>query len=201
MSYAPPYYQQPAPAQTLPPGWQVAYTAEGHPYYVDHNTQTTHWNLPAYAQQALYAQQGRGGPAGRARGRGGIDQAKRKTKMCMNYESGTCSWGDRCAFAHGSNELLSREAAMSRPGAYGQGYAQGYDQQAMMPQQQDPNQLAAMQQQGMPPAPVEGGAQMQYMDPSQQQQVQQQPQHATAPAQAPQQQQAQTPPQAPTATQ
>ena len=108
MSYYPAY--APAP-QVLPPGWQVAYTNEGQMYYVDHNTQTTHWQLPAYAQASMaYGRGGMGGDMyGRGRGRPGrvgIDHTKRKTKMCMNFESGTCSWGDRCAFAHGAHELL-----------------------------------------------------------------------------------------------
>jgi len=111
------YYASYAPATPqLPPGWQVAYTAEGQMYYVDHNTQTTHWNLPAYISAAVpaygrggdFGQRGRGGPA--RPGRVGIDHAKRKTKMCMNFESGTCSWGDRCAFAHGAHELLAQGA-------------------------------------------------------------------------------------------
>jgi len=30
----------------LPPGWSVDYTLRGRRYYVDHNTQTTHWSHP-----------------------------------------------------------------------------------------------------------------------------------------------------------
>lgn len=30
----------------LPAGWSVRYTDEGRPYYVDHNTKTTHWEPP-----------------------------------------------------------------------------------------------------------------------------------------------------------
>jgi hypothetical protein len=132
------YYQQYAapPPQVLPPGWQVAYTAEGQMYYVDHNTQTTHWQLPAYVNPA--AAYGRGGGAGMDYGRGrgaarpgrvGIDHAKRKTKMCMNFESGTCSWGDRCAFAHGAHELLPTghpALGQSPPGMVGQEVYQQY---------------------------------------------------------------------------
>ena len=33
----------------LPAGWEVKATAEGRPYYVDHNTGTTHWDPPAAA--------------------------------------------------------------------------------------------------------------------------------------------------------
>ena len=33
----------------LPAGWEVKATGEGRPYYVDHNTQTTHWDPPAAA--------------------------------------------------------------------------------------------------------------------------------------------------------
>ena len=129
MSYYPQYAA--APAQ-LPPGWQAAYTAEGQMYYVDHNTQTTHWTLPAYVSAPVYGgrgngsdfgrggrggQGGVGGAAGRP-GRVGIDHTKRKSKMCMNFESGTCSWGERCAFAHGAHELLPQ-------GQGGEGFPQG----------------------------------------------------------------------------
>ncbi|KAH9599425.1 WW domain [Trypanosoma melophagium] len=98
----------------LPSGWQMAYTATGQPYYMDHNTKTTHWNPPetvsypfgGYYNPVIVAGAGRGG-RGRG-GRGGIDQGKRKTKMCMFWESrGTCNWGERCAFAHGKGELRS----------------------------------------------------------------------------------------------
>ena len=30
----------------LPPGWSVDYTLRGRKYFVDHNTQTTHWSHP-----------------------------------------------------------------------------------------------------------------------------------------------------------
>ncbi|CAN0402036.1 unnamed protein product, partial [Laminaria digitata] len=30
----------------LPYGWEVRYAADGRPYYVDHNTQKTHWEHP-----------------------------------------------------------------------------------------------------------------------------------------------------------
>lgn len=30
----------------LPPGWERRVTAEGRPYYLDHSTQSTHWQLP-----------------------------------------------------------------------------------------------------------------------------------------------------------
>lgn len=30
----------------LPPGWSVDYTLGGRKYFVDHNTQTTHWSHP-----------------------------------------------------------------------------------------------------------------------------------------------------------
>ena len=39
----------------LPPGWEVKTTAEGRPYYVDHNTGTTHWDPPAVAPPAAAA--------------------------------------------------------------------------------------------------------------------------------------------------
>jgi hypothetical protein len=121
----------------------MAYTSTGQVYYVDHNSQTTHWQ-PPQMQSNVVPPQGYGGGQRGGRGGGGtpvgappgapggfnprggrvgIDQAKRKTKMCMNWESGSCSWGDRCAFAHGAVEL--------NPMRNDQG---GYN--PMMPQQQ-----------------------------------------------------------------
>jgi hypothetical protein len=91
----------------LPPGWQLAYAPTGEPYYVDHNTKTTHWSPPASAFVATPAYGGRGGGGRGGRGRVGIDQMKRKTKMCMNFESGSCAWGEKCAFAHGAHELTA----------------------------------------------------------------------------------------------
>ena len=96
-------YNQPQ----LPPGWQLAFAPTGEPYYVDHNTRTTHWQLPAQYQQMNQQQGQYGGRGGRGgRGRVGIDSQKRKTKMCMNFENGSCAWGDKCAFAHGAHELI-----------------------------------------------------------------------------------------------
>jgi hypothetical protein len=117
------------PTVQLPPGWQQAYTAEGQVYYVDHNTRTTHWQAPQMQAPALPSYGGRGGYGGPMGGRGGrvgIDNAKRKTKICMNWESGSCSWGDRCAFAHGAQEL-------NGGGGYG-------GQQQFPPQQQQQQQ-------------------------------------------------------------
>ena len=41
---APPSYESP-----LPPGWEEKKTPDGKPYYVDHNTKSTHWERPAPA--------------------------------------------------------------------------------------------------------------------------------------------------------
>ena len=30
---------------------------------------------------------------------------KYKTELCRNFELGTCKYGDKCAFAHGVNEI------------------------------------------------------------------------------------------------
>ena len=41
--------QAPPPAYgaaPLPPGWEEKKTPDGKPYYVDHNTKTTHWERP-----------------------------------------------------------------------------------------------------------------------------------------------------------
>lgn len=122
-------YNRPPRQPQLPPGWQIAWTNEGQVYYVDHNTRTTHWQLPPYALQQMAATNGghgyahhnggmmngpmRGGMAGgRARG---IDNTKRKTKMCMNFEAGRCSWGANCAFAHGPQELVSGRGSSQQP--------------------------------------------------------------------------------------
>lgn len=101
-------YQQP-----LPPGWQVAYTANGDVYFIDHNTRTTHWQLP---QAPVPHQYDRGFRNNRQRR--GIDRSKLKTKMCMNVESGAgCSWGENCAFAHSSEELSQHPHYNSNPKA------------------------------------------------------------------------------------
>ena len=95
-------YPPMAPMQQLPPGWEMAYTPNGEIYYIDHNTRTTHWQLPA----EYTMQQQMGGYRGPQRQRRGIDRTKVKTKMCMNIENGgTCSYGANCAFAHSSEEL------------------------------------------------------------------------------------------------
>jgi len=33
-------------APLLPPGWEQRFTPQGRPYFVDHKTRKTHWNLP-----------------------------------------------------------------------------------------------------------------------------------------------------------
>lgn len=34
------------PELPLPPGWSIDRTLRGRKYYIDHNTQTTHWSHP-----------------------------------------------------------------------------------------------------------------------------------------------------------
>ena len=114
-----------APVQ-LPPGWDSAQTADGQTYYIDHNNKTTHWELPAQYQQ-----------------RRGIDDAKRKTKMCMNFEIGMCRWGDSCAFAHSAEELQAPLVQQQPHGGMPQ------QQQFGMPQQQFQHMPQQFQQ--MPP--------------------------------------------------
>ena len=135
-------YFAPPQQVALPPGWQMAYTPEGQVYYVDHQTRTTHWSLPANIQGQQGGMGGRGGGrgfGGRGGGRGGIDVAKRKTKLCMNWENGSCSWGDRCAFAHGPHELTPPGESQQDPNA------QPPMQQAPMQQQAPAVQQAAFQ--------------------------------------------------------
>ncbi|CAD2215358.1 zinc finger protein 2 [Angomonas deanei] len=85
----------------LPQGWEEAYTPDGNLYYIDHNTKTTHWSCPGVDSQYGRQTYGR---------RQGIDKEKRKSKMCIYWEkSGSCAWGDRCAFAHGAEELTAPE--------------------------------------------------------------------------------------------
>ena len=138
------FAQQPQQQQqvALPPGWQLAYTPEGQVYYVDHNTRTTHWSLPQTMQMQQQGGMVGGGGGGRGRGmggrggaggRGGIDVTKRKTKLCMNWENGSCSWGDRCAFAHGPHELAPPRNDISAEGG----------QQQQQPQQQPHDSQAA----------------------------------------------------------
>lgn len=107
---------------SLPPGWHTAYTPTGEMYYIDHNTRTTHWQIPVEAmqqqvqpqqqqpqqqqQQSRYGYDRNGAGFRGMKPRRGIDRNKIKTKMCMNIENGgKCLWGDRCAFAHYSEEL------------------------------------------------------------------------------------------------
>ncbi|GKD82638.1 zinc finger CCCH domain-containing protein 14-like protein, partial [Tanacetum coccineum] len=40
---------------------------------------------------------------GQGHGHGGAN--KMKTKMCENFAKGQCTFGDRCHFAHGPEEL------------------------------------------------------------------------------------------------
>ena len=40
-----------SPPLQLPPGWDMRYTKDRRPYYVDHNTQTTHWDPPPALHQ------------------------------------------------------------------------------------------------------------------------------------------------------
>lgn len=42
---------------SLPAGWTVDYTANGRKYYIDHNTQTTHWNHPLEKDNLRYGWQ------------------------------------------------------------------------------------------------------------------------------------------------
>lgn len=48
------YASQPStsdPLGSLPPNWEICYTDTGEPYFVDHNTGTTHWIDPRLAIQ------------------------------------------------------------------------------------------------------------------------------------------------------
>lgn len=129
-----PYAAAPAMPMTLPPGWQVAYTNTGDMYYIDHNTRTTHWQIPQELLQGFDRNAAGGGFRG-PRPRRGIDRSKVKTKMCMNIENGgKCSWGENCAFAHSSEELSSHPHY--NPSASNGGAAPGVPQQ----QQQQMNQ-------------------------------------------------------------
>lgn len=119
----------PPPAEQLPAGWQAAFSETGERYYIDHTTQTTHWHLPpkflpppSYNHQqstqpvggmpyypgggdeaaAFAAMQGAYPPSSVR----GIDNTKRKTKLCIHNHQGACPWGDRCAFAHHLKELV-----------------------------------------------------------------------------------------------
>ena len=146
--------QQQAQAQPqLPAGWQLAYTPEGVPYYVDHTTRTTQWHPPTapaagYGGGAPRQQYGGGMRGGGAGGvRGGIDHGKRKTKMCMNWENGNCSWGERCAFAHGPVELVPNARAQQGGQPQQQGQAPMQQQQQAVPAEAQPQAVPQQQQQ------------------------------------------------------
>lgn len=55
---------------------------------------------------------GCGGSSGPARFSGKNQDPFYKTRMCKNFKSGTCAFGDQCNFAHGENELRSADVAM-----------------------------------------------------------------------------------------
>lgn len=57
-------------------------------------------NGPPSRKPGGFQQQGHGGG-----GAGGGGGNKIKTKMCENFAKGQCTFGDRCHFAHGPNEL------------------------------------------------------------------------------------------------
>ncbi|GAU97450.1 hypothetical protein RvY_08739 [Ramazzottius varieornatus] len=46
--------------EPLPPGWMVDYTPGGRRYYIDHNTKTTHWMLPAPSYADRFKEPSRG---------------------------------------------------------------------------------------------------------------------------------------------
>lgn len=121
------------PTQQLPPGWDSAQTADGQTYYIDHNNKTTHWELPAQYQQ-----------------RRGIDDNKRKTKMCMNFEIGMCRWGDSCAFAHNAEELQAPAVQQMPQGGMPPHHMQQQGMQQMPQHMQQMPQQGGMPQQGMP---------------------------------------------------
>ena len=87
----------------LPPGWERKVTEYGKPYYVDHSTRTTHWELPGAVGSAV---EERGGgavaidflPAGSVVQDGLTDAATTNSKQdavaALNYPSGPQDGGD-----------------------------------------------------------------------------------------------------------
>lgn len=45
-------YQPPTTSPDLPSGWERAVNSTGNPFYIDHNTRTTHWSAPTFTPPA-----------------------------------------------------------------------------------------------------------------------------------------------------
>jgi hypothetical protein len=84
---------------TLPPGWQVAWTAAGEQYYVDHNTRQTHWHLPHHVLVQMYAPLGTKVPKAPQNHKLPNDTRYRST-VCAHFARGDCTYGDRCLYQH-----------------------------------------------------------------------------------------------------
>jgi hypothetical protein len=90
----------PACGVTLPSGWQVAWTAAGEQYYVDHNLRQTHWTLPYHVMLSMYAPINGRVSSVPAHLRRPIHDERRGTKACLHFAKGSCPFGARCAFRH-----------------------------------------------------------------------------------------------------
>ncbi|CAG9317254.1 unnamed protein product [Blepharisma stoltei] len=63
-------------------------------------------------EKSLY---GKSNSAIRAKGTDTEFQVKYKTEMCKNWESGQCEFGNKCAFAHGIEELRNKSHKSAKP--------------------------------------------------------------------------------------
>ncbi|GMH51021.1 hypothetical protein TrST_g8569 [Triparma strigata] len=83
--------------QPLPAGWEMKMTAQGQPYYVNHNTQTTQWTRPVYRAAAAPQRPGMAGMRQQSQGivlpRGWeLKRAPDGRPYYVDHNTGTTHW-------------------------------------------------------------------------------------------------------------